>query len=142
MEIEFTSIGSIRTPYREIAPFRPDNSSHEDFSIIIDERYTDALTGLDQFSHIIIYFYFDRSQKTNLIVHPPHLEGGETGLFSSRSPNRINKIGMDIVKLKKIENNIIHTSPMDILDGTPLLDIKPYITDLDCFPDAKKGHTL
>ena len=142
MEIKFSSVGAIRTPYNEIAPFRPDNSAEGDFYIIVDERYLEALSGLDQFSHIIIYFYFDRSEKTNLTVHPPHLHGKETGLFSSRSPNRINKIGMNIVELKKIEKNIVYTSPMDILDKTPLLDIKPYIPDLDCFPDAGKGHTF
>jgi tRNA-Thr(GGU) m(6)t(6)A37 methyltransferase TsaA len=141
MAIVFNSIGSIRTPYTDIAPFRPDPEASGSFYIQLDEQYIDAISGLDQFSHIIIYFYFDRSHKTNLIAHPPHMDGKETGLFSSRSPNRINKIGMDVVELRGIEGNKIFTSPTDILDKTPLLDIKPYITDLDCFPDASKGHT-
>lgn len=139
MEIRFKSIGTISTPYKTIAPFRPDNSSEEKFCIKVFEDYADALTDLEKFSHIIVYFYFDKSDKTNLIAHPPHMGGESTGLFASRSPNRINKIGMDIVQLIEIKGNIIYTSPMDILDGTPLLDIKPYIPDLDCHPGAKKS---
>lgn len=140
MAIVFKAIGTIRTPYKDMAPFRPDPEARGDFYIQIDEMYADALSGLELFSHIIIYFYFDRSNKTNLKAHPPHLNGKETGLFSSRSPNRINKIGMNIVELRKIAGSRIYTSPTDILDNTPLLDIKPYIPDLDCFPDATKGH--
>ena len=141
MTIVFKPIGTIRTPYKDTAPFRPDPEASGDFYIQVDELYADAISGLEQFSHIIIYFHFDRSNKTNIKVHPPHMEGKETGLFSSRSPNRINKIGMDIVELRKIIGSSIYTSPTDILDNTPLLDIKPYIPDLDCFPGATKGHT-
>ena len=68
------------------------------------------------------------------------MAGKETGLFASRSPNRINKIGMNVVKIRKIDHNLIYTSPMDALDGTPLLDIKPYISELDCHPEASSGH--
>ena len=63
----------------------------------------------------------------------------ETGLFSSRSPNRINKIGMDIVKILEVNENVIKTSAMDILNNTALIDIKPYISDLDCHPEANQG---
>lgn len=139
MKIEFESIGTIYTPYEEQAPFRPDPQAEGKFSIRIKKEYQSALQDLEKFSHIIVLFYFDRSTKTNLIAHPPLLNGAETGLLASRSPNRINKIGMDIVKVLGIEGNVIRTSPMDVLDNTPLLDIKPYIPDLDCHPDANKG---
>lgn len=141
MKIEFKSIGIIKTPYMEQAPFRPDPTGTGEFSIQIDPEYESALTDLSQFSHLIVLFYFDRATKTNLLVHPPHMNGAETGLFASRSPNRINKIGMDVVEIISIKNNSIITSPMDILDNTPLLDIKPYVPALDCHPDASKGHT-
>lgn len=141
MKIEFQSIGIIKTPYADQAPFRPDSKAEGEFSILIDPEYVTALSDLSKFSHLIVLFYFDRAIKTNLKAHPPHLNGAETGLFASRSPNRINKIGMDIVKIISIENNIIKTSSMDILNDTPLLDIKPYIPALDCHPDALKGHT-
>ena len=70
------------------------------------------------------------------------MHGAETGLFASRSPNRINKIGMDIVKIINIDDNVIYTSPMDILNDTPLIDIKPYIPQIDSFPEASSGHTV
>jgi tRNA-Thr(GGU) m(6)t(6)A37 methyltransferase TsaA len=141
VEIVFKPVGVIRTPYEDKAPFRPDLNAEGEFSILLREEYLPAIEGLASFSHIIVYFYFDRAQAVNLRAHPPHLNGKTTGLFASRSPNRINKIGMDVVRLKSIEGRLIRTSPMDILDGTPLLDIKPYVPDLDCFPDASKGHT-
>ena len=141
MKIEFHPIGIIHTPYEETAPFRPDPEADGDFSISIREEYRDALYRLDEFTHIIVLFYFDRSLKTNLFAHPPRLGGEKTGLFASRSPNRINKIGLDIVRINGIEDLLIRTSPIDILNNTPLLDIKPYIPDLDCHPSATKGHT-
>jgi tRNA-Thr(GGU) m(6)t(6)A37 methyltransferase TsaA len=140
MKIEFESIGIIHTPYPDQAPFRPDPEAEGEFSITINKEYQPALQDLEKFSHIIVLFYFDRATKINLKAHPPRLEGAETGLLASRSPNRINKIGMDVVKVLGIEGNMIRTSAMDILDNTPLLDIKPYIPDLDCHPDANKGH--
>jgi tRNA (adenine37-N6)-methyltransferase len=141
MKIEFHPIGIIHTPYEKEAPFRPDPDAKGDFRIIIREEYRDTLYRLDEFTHIIVLFYFDRSQKTNLFAHPPRLGGEKVGLFASRSPNRINKIGLDIVRIKCIEGLMIRTSPMDILHNTPLLDIKPYISDLDAYPGAGKGHT-
>lgn len=141
MKIEFKSIGWIMTPYEEKAPFRPDPDADGEFRIVVDKEYQEALRGLESFSHIIVLFYFDRAVKSNILVHPPHLNGRETGLFSSRSPNRLNKIGFNIIKIKVIRENIIFTSPMDILNNTPLLDIKPYVPDLDCHPEATKGHT-
>ena len=141
MKIEYNAIGLITTPYEDMAPFSPEPEAKGEFSIIVNKDFLSAIQGLDAFSHIIVYFHFDRSQKTNLKAHPPHLKGGETGLFASRSPNRINKIGMDIVKVLSIQDNVIHTSPMDILNNTPLLDIKPYIPALDTFPNASRGHS-
>jgi len=125
-----------------MAPFRPDNTAEGEFSIVVDEEYAQAMMNLEHFSHIIVFFHFDRALKTSLIAHPPHMGGRETGLFASRSPNRINKIGMDVVEVRGIKNNIILTSPMDILNQTALLDIKPYIPDLDSHPEAKNTSQM
>ena len=138
--MELKAIGTIRTPYRETAPFRPPEDAEGEFVVIVDREYEPGLKDLGQFSHIIVLFWFDRSQRSNILVHPPHLGGRESGLFASRSPNRINKIGINVVRILRIEGNRVYTSPMDILDGSPLLDIKPYIPDLDCHPSATKGH--
>lgn len=139
MKIEFNSIGIIHTPYMEIAPFRPNENAKGEFIIKIDKEYQKALSGLEKFQYIIVYFYFDRSTKKNLLAHPPSSGGKEVGLFASRSPNRLNGIGMDIVKLIRIEKNIIYTSGLDALDNTPLLDIKPYIENLDSKLGAGNG---
>ena len=138
--MKLKAIGRITTPYRDHAPFRPEPEDKGLFCIEIFPEYEEAMQDLARFSHIIVLFYFDRSEKTNLKAHPPHLAGKETGLFASRSPNRVNKIGINVVKIRKIENNLIYTSPMDALDGTPLLDIKPYIPALDCHSEADPGH--
>lgn len=142
MEFSLKPIGKLHTPYSERAPFRPEPDAEGEFCIEIFEKYTQAMSGLEAFSHLVVLFYFDRAVKTNLLAHPPHLQGRETGLFASRSPNRINKIGMNVVSILSVRGNLIFTSPMDALDGTPLLDIKPYIPDLDCFPGASSGHTF
>ncbi|MCD4772762.1 MAG: tRNA (N6-threonylcarbamoyladenosine(37)-N6)-methyltransferase TrmO [Bacteroidales bacterium] len=139
MKIEFNSIGTIHTPYKEIAPFRPDENEKGIFFINVDKQYQKALFELNKFQYIIVYFYFDRSFKKNLVAHPPNYNGKEVGLFASRSPNRLNGIGMDIVKLIRIERNIIYTSCLDVFDNTPLLDIKPYIENLDSKPQAGNG---
>lgn len=138
MKIEFNSIGIIHTPYKERAPFRPDENAKGEFTIVIDKKYRDALIDLEKFKYIIVFFHFDRSMKKNLIAHPPN-SGKEVGLFASRSPNRLNGIGMDIVKLLRIKENVIYTSGMDILNNSPLLDIKPYIENLDSKPGAGNG---
>lgn len=141
MKITFEPLGVIRSPYEHDAPFRPDADAEGEFIVQVNEEYEAALLGLDSFSHIIVFFHFNRSKKTNLHAHPPHMHGQVTGLFASRSPNRINKIGMNVVKILKIEGRRVYTSPMDILDQTPLLDIKPYVPALDCRPEANSGHT-
>ncbi len=139
MEIKFNSIGTIHTPYKKNAPFRPEENAEGEFYIVVDKQYLKALLELDKFQYIIVYFYFDRSTNKNLVAHPPNSGGKEVGLFASRSPNRLNGIGMNIVKLIRIEENIIYTSGMDALDNTPLLDIKPYIENLDSKPGAGNG---
>ena len=123
-----------------MAPFRPDNSDYREFVIEVFPEYIEGLKDLDRFSHIIVLFYIDRTKKHHLTAHPPKFNGRkEVGVFASRSPYRKNKIGMNTVELRKIEGNLIHTSPLDALDNTPLLDIKPYVKDLDYFPGANEG---
>jgi tRNA-Thr(GGU) m(6)t(6)A37 methyltransferase TsaA len=139
MSINLKQIGTIHTPYQETAPFRPDSELKGDYRIEVFHEYKDCLCRLDEFSHIIVLFHIDRSKPHKLKVVSPFSDGQEIGLFASRSPNRPNPIGMSIVKLNKIEGNIINTSGLDILDKTPLLDIKPYIPEIDCHPDANNG---
>lgn len=138
-DMQLIPVGIVHTPYKQQAPFRPDQEVEGEFYLEIDPELEPALEKLDTFSHIIVLYQFDQNLKTHLKAHPPGHPGLETGTFASRSPNRVNKIGMNVVRLLEIKGNRIYTSPMDALDGSPVIDIKPYIKDLDCFPEANSG---
>jgi tRNA-Thr(GGU) m(6)t(6)A37 methyltransferase TsaA len=98
----------------------------------------DGLKDLEDFSHIYLFYYFDRSQKTALQLKP-YLSDNESGIFATRAPHRPNKLGMSLVRLDKIKGNVLYIRDLDILDGTPLLDIKPYIQRFDSRDDSKSG---
>ena len=139
-KIEFKQIGVIRTPYTDSAPYQPVDKDSGDFRIVLDDAYTDGLADLNLFKYIYIIFFIDRLPDTvSMKITPSWAPDIKVGLFASRSPNRPNPIGISIVRIKKIVNNEIFTSGLDVFDKTPLLDIKPYIKDLDSKDDANKG---
>ena len=106
--------------------------------IELNEKYTGGLKDLDDFSHAIIIYYFHRSEKIE-IEEKPFLEDNKHGIFAIRSPHRPNHIGLSVVRIEKIESNILHFSEVDVLDGTPVLDIKPYIKYFDVRDNAVSG---
>jgi len=137
---KFKQIGVIRTPYTDNAPYQPLDKDEGDFRITVDSKYADGLYKLDKFHYIyVIYFIHHIQQKLSMEVSPPWTDGMKIGVFASRSPVRPNPIGLSIVRIKHIVDNEIHTSGLDVFDGTPLLDIKPYIKDLDAKTDANYG---
>lgn len=139
-KFDFSEVGIIHTPYKSNAPYQPVENDQGDFQIIINPKYMDGLHKLEKFNYIFVIYYIHQisREKTN-IVSPPWTNGFEVGIFASRSPLRPNQIGISIVKIKKIVDNKIFTSGLDVFDGTPLLDIKPYIKDLDSKEDANYG---
>ncbi len=138
--IEFDQIGVIRTPYTGSAPYQPVDEAEGEFRIVLDEQYAEGLYRLDSFCYIYVIYFIDRvDRKPSMIVSPPWTDGEEVGVFASRSPVRPNRIGISIVRIKRIEGNVIYTTGLDVFDGTPLLDIKPYIRDLDSKYDANYG---
>ena len=139
-KIEFRKIGVIKTPYTDTAPYQPVEEDKGDFRIVLERKYRDALRDLDSFTYIYVIYYIDRItvHPTNL-VRPAWMPGFEVGLFASRSPVRPNPIGLSIVRIKEIVENEIATTGLDVFDGTPLLDIKPYIRELDSKDDANYG---
>jgi tRNA-Thr(GGU) m(6)t(6)A37 methyltransferase TsaA len=140
--IQLHQIGVIRSPYTESAPFQPEEDAAGDFRIVLDAKYTQALAGLETFTHVIVLFFLDRrTGEYPLTVTPPHAGGRRVGLFASRSPSRPNPIGLSVVKIKEIRDHQIHTSGIDAYDGTPVLDIKPYIESLDSKAGAGNGWT-
>jgi len=140
MKIELKSIGVIHTPYKKSAPYQPVEGASGDFNIVLDPAYQDGLHKLEKFRYLYVIYYIDRlARSVEMLVKPPWAEGIQVGVFASRSPLRPNPIGVSIVNLKRIEGNVIYTSGLDVFDGTPLLDIKPYIKDLDSKENANYG---
>jgi len=133
-------IGTIRTPYQDSAPYQPVDADEVDCHIALNDEYVDGLNELGRFSYIYVLYYAHRvAAHLDMKVSPPWAGGKEVGVFSSRSPVRPNPIGLSVVRIKRIHQNRIYTSGLDVFDRTPLLDIKPYIRDLDSKIDANYG---
>ena len=139
-EIRFKSIGFIKTPYVERAPYQPVANDKGDFRIVLDPEYSKGLLQLNKFRYMYVIYFIDQlNREADMIVNPPWSEGEEVGLFASRYPLRPNPIGISIVRIKQVIGNEIITSGLDVFNNTPLLDIKPYIKDLDSKEDADYG---
>jgi len=108
--------------------------------LIKGENYEQAVKDLEGFGYIWVIFVFHHNSSWKPVTNPPYSDGnGKKGVFATRSPYRPNPIGMSCVKLEKITGNRIYVGDSDILNNTPVLDIKPYISDYDSFPDASRG---
>ena len=140
MEFKFKKIGTIRTLYKDTAPYHPLNEDKGIFKIVVYSKYKKALLRLSNFKYIYVIYYIHRLKKRRrMVINPSWTDRKEVGLFASRSPLRPNPIALSIVRIKKIINNEIFTSGLDVFDGIPLLDIKPYVKDLDSKCDANYG---
>ncbi len=111
------------------------------FSVEIYPEYTDGLLGLDQFSHILIFYWFhenDTSEKRKTLqVHPRGNKANPmTGVFATRSPQRPNPIGISICRVLSVDRNKIHIDQIDAFNGSPVIDIKPYFPNMDSGSDA------
>lgn len=136
---EFEPIGVIHTPFKspEDVPIQPTGGRDVEAVVEVDPRYVPGLEDLDGFSHILLVYHFHLSKGYKLKV-VPFADTEERGLFSTRAPRRPNPIGVSVVRLLRIEGNKIHISDIDMVDGTPLLDIKPCIPHLYPSPDDVK----
>lgn len=132
-------IGTIRTPWkkREDCP-KNARESTEVCTIEVDPRWAKGLQAVETCSHLVILYWMDRSRR-DLVVQVPRHYGVGRGTFSLRSPARPNPIAMSVVTLLQVEGTRLAVTGLDCLDGTPLLDIKPYFASVDCVPDAVVG---
>ena len=132
MSITFEPIGIIRTPFKTKAgmPIQSGGAKGEKGQVILKEEFTKGLTDLNGFSHIILIYHFHQSKGYDTLI-TPFLDNKKRGVFATRAPKRPNPIGVSVVRLNTIDNNILHIENVDMLDETPLLDIKPYIPDFD-----------
>lgn len=143
MDLHFKPIGTIHSPFQKKEDIkRSRNTDPKGFGSIrgeleVFEEYAEGLQDLDGFSHIILIFAFHKSGERKLHAHPPH-NGKRRGVFSTRSPNRPNPIGVTVLRLLRRDKNRLHVQGVDMIEGTPILDIKPY-TPRDQKPEARFG---
>ena len=132
MEIHFKSIGVVHSPFKEVkgTPIQPPGAKNVKGSIEVFPEFCEGLSDLDGFSHIILLYHFHKVKESKLTVKP-YMDNSSRGVFSTRIPGRPNPIGLSIVKLLGVEDCTVTIEEVDILDGTPLLDIKPYIPEFD-----------
>ena len=133
-------IGTIRTPFREPigTPIQGTLGGDEKGEVVVLPEYQEGLADLDGFSHVILIYSFDRIEGFELKVKP-YLDKSERGIFATRSPCRPNPIGLTVVRLLEIKGNRLLVRGVDMLDSTPLLDIKPSVPIFDCAENQKCG---
>ena len=139
-EIKLKPIGIIHTSFKQPkgTPIQPSRSDGAVGWIELYSEYVRGVSDLDGFSHIVLIYYFHLSKGFELIV-TPYLDNNLRGLFATRAPRRPNPIGISVVKLQRIEDNILHVINVDIVDGTPLLDIKPHIPEFNSPENIRVG---
>lgn len=133
-------IGRIRTPFLKLEemPIQPRGAAEIVGSLTVEEQYIEGLADLEGFSHIYLLYLFHKAQRTHLTV-TPFMDKSDRGVFATRSPLRPNHIGLSIVELLGVDKNIVTIRGIDILDNTPLLDIKPYIAAFDMVQNSSPG---
>ena len=132
-------LGRIRTPWTRRAQC-PKNARESDAvcTIELDQRYAAGLQGIESCSHLLVLYWMDRSRR-DLVLQAPRHYGEVHGTFSLRSPARPNPIAVSVVRLLQVAGNRLSVVGLDCLDGTPLIDIKPYFASTDSVPDAVVG---
>ena len=131
-DIVFKPIGIVHSPHAAPAgtPVQPAAARDITATVTVFPQFVGGLKDLDGFSHIYLLCHFHKAGPFRLTV-TPFLDSTPRGLFATRAPARPNPIGLSIVRLDRIEDNVLHTRDVDILDGTPVLDIKPYVPEFD-----------
>ncbi len=131
-EIKYRPIGLIHSPFSraEGTPIQPPGAKGKRGTVEVFPQYMEGLRDIDGFSHLILLYHFHLSRKPGLIAKP-FLDDKEHGIFAIRGVNRPNPIGLSIVHLIGVKENILLVQDVDVIDGTPLLDIKPYVPEFD-----------
>lgn len=141
--LQIEPIGCVRTTkrFKFDAPSQPDSTSAETNQIVLlpGREFERALSDLEGFDRIWIISWFDRNKTWRPRVLPPRGPAKRRGVFSTRSPHRPNPIGLTCVSLIDVVGLVLTIGPVDLTDGTPVLDIKPYLRTVDCHPDSRLG---
>jgi tRNA-Thr(GGU) m(6)t(6)A37 methyltransferase TsaA len=136
----FHPIGVIRTPFTDVAgmPIQPTAALGIRGSIVLESEFGPGLLDLDGFSHLTLLYHLHETRQARLVVNP-FLDDAPHGIFATRSPARPNALGISTVRLVGIDGCTIEIEDVDMLNGTPLLDIKPYVPEFDDRPAARVG---
>jgi tRNA-Thr(GGU) m(6)t(6)A37 methyltransferase TsaA len=139
-EIIYRPIGVIHTPFRKPkgTPIQPEGGENIEGTVQVFPEFAEGLADVEGFSHIILIYHFHLSKMFSL-KSKPFMDNQEHGVFAMRGPSRPNPIGVSIVRLVGIKENILQIKDVDIVDGTPLLDIKPYVPEFDIRDVQKVG---
>jgi tRNA-Thr(GGU) m(6)t(6)A37 methyltransferase TsaA len=140
MILSFQPIGLIHSPFtrKDQTPIQPYRSQAAGRVELLPE-YETGLQDLEGFSHLILLYVFHRAAPGYDLTVTPFLDDEPKGLFATRYPRRPNPLGLSVVRLVQREGRVLHVDGIDVLDGTPLLDVKPYVPPFDAVPQARMG---
>ena len=140
MQITYRAIGIIHSPFKEPegTPIQPGAAKGIEGMVEVFTQYEKGLKDIEGFSHIILIYHFHLSKAYSLEIKP-YMDNKLHGLFATRAPARPNPIGLSVVRLIKVERNNLYIKDIDIVDGTPLLDIKPFVPEFNPGDIIKKG---
>ena len=139
-EIIYKPIGIIHTPFKDVKemPIQPIGAKGIHGTIKIEPEYIEGIKGVEGFSHIFLIYHFHLSRGYSLQIKP-FMDDDLHGVFATRAPKRPNPIGISVVKLVRVDGVILHIEDVDMVDGTPLLDIKPYVPEFDALKAERIG---
>jgi tRNA (adenine37-N6)-methyltransferase len=139
-ELKIEPIGVIETPFREPAgtPIQTSRANGARGKVRIDPRFRAGLQDLAGFERIWLVYWLHKAPGSSLLV-TPFLDQRQRGIFATRAPVRPSPIGISAVRLLTVQEGILEVADVDMIDGTPLLDIKPYVPEFDCYPASKAG---
>jgi len=140
-KFKYNSIGVIRTPFEspEGMPIQPVGAEAAVGTVEIDESYADGLQDLDGFTHCILLYHFHAASGPASLQVEPFLDDEKRGVFATRAPQRPNPIGLSVVEVESVTDHVVTVRGIDVIDQTPLLDIKPFVPDFDVPSDADTG---
>jgi len=140
MNIKYEPIGVIHSPFHtlEDMPIQPTSEASQPGMVEIFPQFVNGLADLAGFSHVYLIYHFHRVERTKLTVIP-FLDTQLRGIFATRAPSRPNPIGLSLVELERVDDNRLYIAALDVLDQTPLLDIKPYIPEFEPQQNVRIG---
>jgi len=139
MAISHTPIGRVRSSFDSPADVTHDAVDEATGRIVLEDEYEDGLDGLGEFSHVVVLAHLDGVEGYHLTSRPPHVDGVEVGVFATRSPHRPNPIAQTVVELVDRDGATLSVRGLDLVDGTPVLDVKPYVPTVDDESDLSLG---